>query len=87
MEAVAVKIHEYSPLRDEPFCRHFGICGGCKWQCLKYEEQLRAKQQQVVDNLQRIGKIELPEISRFLEVASLRLTATNWSSDSVTSVG
>ncbi len=66
MEAVAVKIHEYSPLRDEPFCRHFGICGGCKWQCLKYEEQLRAKQQQVVDNLQRIGKIELPEISPIL---------------------
>lgn len=66
MEAVAVKIHEYSHLRDEPFCRHFGICGGCKWQCLKYEEQLRAKQQQVVDNLQRIGKIELPEISPIL---------------------
>lgn len=66
METVAVKIHEYSPLRDEPFCRHFGICGGCKWQCLKYEEQLRAKQQQVVDNLQRIGKIELPEISPIL---------------------
>lgn len=66
MEAVAVKIHEYSTLRSEPFCRHFGICGGCKWQCLKYEEQLRAKQQQVVDNLQRIGKIELPEISPIL---------------------
>lgn len=66
MEAVAVKIHEYSTLRSEPFCRHFGICGGCKWQCLKYEEQLRAKQQQVVDNLLRIGKIELPEISPIL---------------------
>ena len=66
MEAVAVHFHKYSPLRDEPFCKHFGICGGCKWQCLKYEEQLRAKQQQVVDNLTRIGKIELPEISPIL---------------------
>ena len=63
MEAVAVKIHEYSPLRAEPFCSHYGVCGGCKWQCLKYEEQLRAKQQQVVDNLTRIAKVELPEIS------------------------
>ena len=62
-EAEAVKFHEYSPLRDEPFCRHFGVCGGCKWQCLKYEEQLKAKQKQVVDNLTRIGHIELPEVS------------------------
>ena len=65
-EAVAVKFHEYSPLRSEPFCKHFGICGGCKWQCLKYEEQLRYKQKQVTDNLTRIGKIELPEISPIL---------------------
>ncbi len=65
-EAVAVKFHEYSPLRSEPFCNHFGICGGCKWQCLKYEEQLRYKQKQVTDNLTRIGKIELPEISPIL---------------------
>ena len=65
-EAVAVKFHEYSPLRSEPFCKHFGICGGCKWQCLKYEEQLHYKQKQVTDNLVRIGKIELPEISPIL---------------------
>lgn len=65
-EAVAVKFHEYSPLRSEPFCKHFGICGGCKWQCLKYEEQLRYKQKQVTDNLVRIGKVELPEISPIL---------------------
>ena len=63
MEAVAVKIHHESDLRAVPFCQHYGVCGGCKWQCLKYEEQLKAKQQQVVDNLTRIGKIELPEIS------------------------
>jgi len=66
MEAVAVKFHQQSELRDTPFCKHYGICGGCKWQCLKYEEQLKAKQQQIVDNLTRIGKIELPEISPIL---------------------
>ncbi len=63
MEAVAVKFHKKSELRAEPFCKYYGICGGCKWQCLKYEEQLKAKQQQVVDHLTRIGKVELPEIS------------------------
>ena len=65
-EAVAVKFYEYSPLRSEPFCKHFGVCGGCKWQCLKYEDQLRYKQKQVTDNLTRIGKVELPEISPIL---------------------
>ena len=63
MEAVAVKFHHKSDLRAEPFCQHYGVCGGCKWQCLKYEEQLKAKQKQVEDNLRRIGKVELPEIS------------------------
>lgn len=66
MEAVAINIHEYSPLRDTPFCEHYGVCGGCKWQCLKYEEQLKAKQQQVYDNLTRIGKVELPEFMPIL---------------------
>lgn len=66
MEAVAVKIHQYSELRDTPFCEHYGVCGGCKWQCLKYEEQLKAKQQQVYDNLSRIGKVELPEFMPIL---------------------
>ena len=65
-EAVAVKFHEYSPLRSKPFCKHFGVCGGCKWQCLKYEDQIRFKQKQVTDNLVRIGKVELPEISPIL---------------------
>ena len=65
-EAVAVKFHEYSPLRSEPFCKHFGVCGGCKWQCLSYDEQIRYKQKQVTDNLVRIGKVELPEISPIL---------------------
>lgn len=65
-EAEAVKFHTLSPLRAQPFCEHFGVCGGCKWQCLPYEEQLRYKQKQVVDNLTRIGKIELPEVKPIL---------------------
>lgn len=66
MEAVAIKFHSQSPDRTPPLCQHFGVCGGCKWQCLKYEEQLRWKQQQVIDNLTRIGKIELPEVTPIL---------------------
>ena len=65
-EAVAVKFHEKSPLRTEPSCSHFGVCGGCKWQCLSYEEQLKYKQKQVFDNLTRIGKVELPEFRPIL---------------------
>ena len=60
-EAVAVNFHKRSEHRAEPFCKHFGVCGGCKWQCLPYEEQLRWKQKQVMDALTHIGKIELPE--------------------------
>ena len=65
-EAEAVKFHEYSPKRAVPFCQHYGVCGGCKWQVLPYEEQIKYKQKQVTDNLTRIGKIELPEISPIL---------------------
>ncbi|MCD7924122.1 MAG: 23S rRNA (uracil(1939)-C(5))-methyltransferase RlmD [Bacteroides sp.] len=65
-EAVAVKFHEYSPVRAVPFCQHYGVCGGCKWQCLPYAEQIKYKQKQVTDNLTRIGKIDLPEISPIL---------------------
>lgn len=65
-EAVAVKFHEYSPMRAVPFCQHYGVCGGCKWQCLSYADQIRYKQKQVTDNLTRIGKVELPEISPIL---------------------
>jgi len=65
-EAEAVKFHRYSERRAEPFCPHFGVCGGCKWQCLPYEEQLRYKQQQVEDSLRRIGKVELPPVSPIL---------------------
>lgn len=60
-EGRAVFFHSYSEKRTEPFCRHFGVCGGCKWQHLPYEEQIRYKQKQVYDNLTRIGKIEAEE--------------------------
>ena len=65
-EAVAVKFHEKSPMRAEPFCQHYGVCGGCKWQCLSYEDQIKYKQKQVFDNLTRIGKVELPEFMPIL---------------------
>lgn len=65
-EAEVVKFHKYSDVRAVPFCEHFGICGGCKWQNLPYEEQIRAKQKQVYDQLHRIGKIELPEFMPIL---------------------
>ena len=61
-EGRAVRIHQYSPDRTEPFCSHFGTCGGCKWQMLPYEKQLEFKQQEVEQHLRRIGKISLPEI-------------------------
>lgn len=61
-EGNVVRVVKYSDKRVEPFCDYFGICGGCKWQMLPYEEQLKFKQRQVKDNLQRIGKVELPEI-------------------------
>ena len=59
-EGEVVRFKEYSKVRATPFCSHFGVCGGCKWQNLPYEEQLKFKQQQVKDQLTRIGKIELP---------------------------
>ncbi len=65
-EAFVTNFHEYSADRVEPFCEHFGICGGCKWQLLPYKKQLHYKQDQVVNQLKRIGKIELPNISPIL---------------------
>lgn len=65
-EAEAIRFHKYSEKRVKPFCQHFGVCGGCKWQCLSYEDQIHYKQKQIVDNLTRIGKVELPEISPIL---------------------
>ena len=61
-EGKAVHFHSYSPHRVEPFCQHFGVCGGCKWQHIPYEDQLKYKQKQVLDNLTRIGKVHPEEV-------------------------
>ena len=61
-EGRPVHFHSYSKERVDPFCSHFGVCGGCQWQMLPYEKQLAYKQRQVTDNLKRIGKVALPEM-------------------------
>ena len=63
-EAHIVNVKRPSPMRIEPFCEHFGVCGGCKWQHIPYEQQLKFKRQQVVDALERIAKVELPEVAQ-----------------------
>ncbi|MCQ2336107.1 MAG: 23S rRNA (uracil(1939)-C(5))-methyltransferase RlmD [Paludibacteraceae bacterium] len=65
-EGRAVAFKKYSEKRCEPFCSHFGVCGGCKWQQLPYSEQIAYKRQQVIDNLTRIGHLELPEVTETL---------------------
>ncbi len=66
LEGKVITVQKLSPHRAEPFCEHFGICGGCSWQHINYETQLKYKQQQVVDNLERIGGLALPAISPIL---------------------
>ena len=61
-EGRVINFHKYSEERIEPFCEHFTVCGGCKWQQIPYEVQLMHKQKQVVDSLTRIGKIDIEEL-------------------------
>lgn len=72
MEGFVVNIRKFSDLRIEPFCPHFGICGGCKWQNLPYEKQTEFKQQEIIDNLQRIGKVELHGVAPIIGSAKTR---------------
>ncbi len=65
-EGKATHFHKMSPFRETPVCDHFGHCGGCKWQHMSYDQQLFFKQKEVVNNLQRIGGIELPEATPIL---------------------
>ncbi|HRE98063.1 MAG TPA: TRAM domain-containing protein, partial [Flavobacteriales bacterium] len=66
LEGVPVHFHKESAFRTEPFCAHFGNCGGCKWQNLAYEKQLHYKEKQVRDNFERIGHLEFPSIRPIL---------------------
>lgn len=66
LEGRVTNIQKLSPLRSNPFCEHFGLCGGCSWQHINYETQLKYKQQQVIDNLERLGGLTLPPISPIL---------------------
>lgn len=84
-EAVVTKIHAQSALRSEAYCLHHGVCGGCKWQHIGYEHQLRFKRQQVVDHFERIGKIKGVEINPILAASQteyyrnkLEFTFSNW---------
>ena len=61
-EGSATHFYELSAEREQPFCQHFGTCGGCKWQMLPYQKQLEYKQQEVAQNFRRIGKIDLPDM-------------------------
>jgi 23S rRNA (uracil1939-C5)-methyltransferase len=71
-EGVPVQFHSYSADRVEPFCSHFGVCGGCQWQMLPYEKQLQYKHRQVEETLKRIGKISLPPFQPILGAAETR---------------
>lgn len=71
-EGRPLRFHSYSKDRVTPFCSHFGVCGGCQWQMLPYEKQLEFKQRQVRDNLQRIGKVALPEMMPILGAADTK---------------
>lgn len=72
MEAEVIRFVEKSAVREETFCEHFGVCGGCKWQNLPYDKQLEMKQRQVYEQLTRIGKVELPEFMPILGSRKIR---------------
>ena len=72
-EGQVLRTTTLSPERIQPFCKHFGVCGGCQWQMLPYEKQLEYKQDQVLQSLRRIGKLELPEIKPILGSAEITL--------------
>ena len=68
-QAKAIRFHSHSPLRTEPMCNHFGVCGGCKWQNMNYQSQLTYKQKQVRDNLERIAKADCSKMMSILPSA------------------
>ena len=87
MEGTVVRYVKRSPHRAEPFCEHFGVCGGCKWQNLPYDGSCASKTGQVRDQLTRIGKIELPEVAPASGRPRRGSTATNSNTPSPTAAG
>ena len=80
LQVTALTFHEYSPMRTPPICSNFRLCGGCKWMHISYEHQLEYKRQQVVDQLERIGKINIPQVPSPWLHPTPKTTATNWNS-------
>ncbi len=87
LEGRVVSVEKYSEKRSNPFCEHFGLCGGCSWQHVNYDTQLYYKQQQVIDNLERIGGLELPalnpiipseQIKNYRNKLDFTFTASRW---------
>ncbi len=72
LEGKIIKFHKRSSLRTDPFCEHFGLCGGCKWQHLDYAHQAEAKRQQIIDNFERIGKFPFPKINPIISATSVQ---------------
>lgn len=71
-EAIVTRVHSLSPLRATPYCQHFEVCGGCRWQHINYEEQLRFKQQQVKDHFERIGKLKEVQYQEIVAASTQR---------------
>ncbi len=67
LEGKPIEFHQFSDKRIEPFCSHFSLCGGCKWQHLDYQYQIEAKRQQIIDHFERIGKFEFPEVNPIIQ--------------------
>lgn len=72
LEGKVMKFHEYSSLRADPFCEHFGLCGGCKWQHMNYEHQAESKRQQIIDNFERIGKLDFHKVNPIIASETIR---------------
>jgi 23S rRNA (uracil1939-C5)-methyltransferase len=72
LEGTPIHFHEYSTKRVTPFCQHFELCGGCKWQHLDYQHQVEAKRQQIIDNFERIGKLRFPEVNALIAASETK---------------
>ena len=72
LEGRVINFISYSGLRADPFCSHFGLCGGCKWQHVDYQHQIEAKRQQIIDNFERIGKLDFPDVNPIISAEKIK---------------